>query len=137
MSYFVINHTRKFIYRLENWQDTFEDVMDKNPHWASADNIDFQDDDSEHIGSLMKQQYATNMTVHDLPCYTQDPQFLIWYMNSLGFNVYDITRAINIWEGRPEFQVAQDCIEDLMEWKNDKQQSDDVDMLCDMMGKVM
>ena len=134
MSYFIINHTRKYIYRLENWHDTFEDVMDKNSTWQTTDNIDCQDDDSELIGSLLKQQYATNLTIHDLPCYTQDPQFLVWYMHSLGFNIYDISRAINIWEGRPEFQLAQDCIEDLMEWKKEKE---DVDMLCDMMNKVM
>lgn len=134
MSYFLINHTRKYVYKLDNWHDTFDDVMDKNPTWQTTDNIDCQDDDSELIGSLLKQQYATNLTVHDLPCYTQDPQFLVWYMNSLGFNIYDISRAINIWEGRPEFQIAQDCIEDLMEWKKEKE---DVDMLCDMMSSVM
>ena len=134
MSYFVINHTRKYVYKLDNWHDTFDDVMDKNPTWQTTDNIDCQDDDSELIGSLLKQQYATNLTVHDLPCYTQDPQFLVWYMNSLGFNIYDISRAINIWEGRPEFQIAQDCIEDLMEWKKEQE---DVDMLCDMMSSVM
>jgi len=119
---------------LENWHDTFEDVMDKNSTWQTTDNIDCQDDDSELIGSLLKQQYATNLTIHDLPCYTQDPQFLVWYMHSLGFNIYDISRAINIWEGRPEFQLAQDCIEDLMEWKKEKE---DVDTLCDMMNSVM
>jgi len=58
-------------------------------------------------------------------------------MHSLGFNIYDITRAINIWEGRPEFQLAQDCIEDLMEWKKEKEESNDVDMLCDMMNSAM
>ena len=137
MSYFLINHTRKYVYKLDNWHDTFDDVMDKNPTWQTTDNIDCQDDDSELIGSLLKQQYATNLTVHDLPCYTQDPQFLVWYMNSLGFSVYDITRAINIWEGRPEFQIAQDCIEDLMEWKKEQEESNDVDMLCDMMSSVM
>jgi hypothetical protein len=110
--------------------------MDKNPEWRTTDNIDYQDDNSEYIGSLLKQQYTTNLTVHDLPHYTQDPAFLIWYMNSLGFNVYDITRAINVWEGRPEFEVAQNCIEELMEWKKDNEENDE-DMLCDMMSRVM
>jgi hypothetical protein len=136
MCYFIINHTRKHVYSLENWQDTFDDVMDKNPGWRTTDNIDYQDDNSEYIGSLLKQQYTTNLTVHDLPHYTQDPAFLIWYMNSLGFNVYDITRAINVWEGRPEFEVAQNCIEELMEWKKDNEENDE-DMLCDMMSRVM
>ena len=136
MCYFIINHTRKHVYSLDNWQDTFDDVMDKNPEWKTTDNIDYQDDNSEYIGSLLKQQYTTNLTVHDLPHYTQDPAFLIWYMNSLGFNVYDITRAINVWEGRPEFEVAQNCIEELMEWKKDNEENDE-DMLCDMMSRVM
>jgi hypothetical protein len=136
MCQFIINHTRKHVYSLDNWQDTFDDVMDKNPEWRTTDNIDYQDDNSEYIGSLLKQQYTTNLTVHDLPHYTQDPAFLIWYMNSLGFNVYDITRAINVWEGRPEFEVAQNCIEELMEWKKDNEENDE-DMLCDMMSRVM
>jgi hypothetical protein len=136
MCQFIINHTRKHVYSLDNWQDTFDDVMDKNPQWRTTDNIDYQDDNSEYIGSLLKQQYTTNLTVHDLPHYTQDPAFLIWYMNSLGFNVYDITRAINVWEGRPEFEVAQNCIEELMEWKKDNEENDE-DMLCDMMSRVM
>jgi len=136
MCQFIINHTRKHVYSLDNWQDTFDDVMDKNPQWRTTDNIDYQDDNSEYIGSLLKQQYTTTLTVHDLPHYTQDPAFLIWYMNSLGFNVYDITRAINVWEGRPEFEVAQNCIEELMEWKKDNEENDE-DMLCDMMSRVM
>ena len=133
MCYFIINHTRKHVYSLENWHDTFDDVMDKNPQWSTTDNIDYQDDDSEYIGSLLKPHYTTNLTEHDLPNYTQDPKFLIWYMNSLGFNVYDITRAINVWEGLPEFEIAQGCIQELMEWKKDE----DEDMLCDMMSRAM
>lgn len=135
MSYFIINHTRKYVYKLDNWHDTFDDVMDKNPHWLVADHIDFQDDDSEYIGSMLRLHYATNMTIHDLPCYTQDPEFLIWYMNSLGFSVYDMTRAITIWEGRPEFEMAQNSINKLMKWKAEN--DDDEDMLCNMMNRVM
>jgi hypothetical protein len=108
--------------------------MDKNPQWVMTDNIDCQDDDSEIIGSLMKQCYTTNLTVYELPQYTEDPQFLIWYMNSIGFSIYDITRAINIWEGRPEFKIAQESIEKLMEWKKENEEEQ---MLCDMMSRVM
>ena len=86
MSYFIINHTRKYIYKLENWHDTFEDVMDKNPTWQMSDNVDFQDDDVEQIELHLKQSYSTNITVYDVAYYTTDPKVLIYYMKCQGFN---------------------------------------------------
>lgn len=139
MSYFIINHTRKYIYKLENWHDTFEDVMDKNPTWQMSDNVDFQDDDVEQIELHLKQSYSTNITVYDVAYYTTDSKVLIYYMKCQGFNDYDISRAINIWQGLPEFQVAQYSIDELVAWTKGQQNSGDASemMLCDMMKRIM
>jgi hypothetical protein len=149
MSYFLVNHSAKQIYRLTGWRDTFEDVMDANPTWNLKDDVEYYEDDVDAIWSFLKLDYSTNLNVYELPTYIHDPEFLVWYMDAQGFSMYDISRAINAWDGNPVlFQKAHDAIDDLMNWKHEQEYmsgekdatgyaDEDEMMLCDTMTRVM
>ena len=142
MTYFVVNHSYKSIYRLSNWRQTFDEVMDANPTWGMKDDIECYDEDTEAIEELMKLDYITNLNVYELSQYVSDPEFLVWYMGTHEFSVYDITRAINNWEGHSiQFKKAHDALDDFISWKHEQEymsgEKDEVDMLCEKMHTVM
>jgi hypothetical protein len=141
MAYLVINHSRKSIYRLCDWRETFDDVMEANPEWGMKDNIDCYDEDLEIIESCLKLDYQTNFEACELPQYIRDPEFLVWYMDAQGFSLYDITRAINFWDGKPEFEKACGAIDDVIAWKKSMDCADDDGedemMLCAKMQTAM
>ncbi len=148
MVYFVVNHSHKQIYRLSNWRQTFDEVMDENPSWGMKDDVECYDDDTEAIEGLMKLDYTTNMNVYELPQYVSDPEFLVRYMDSHGSSIYDITRAIKAWDGTDKFKKAHDAIDDMIAWKNEVAYmsgekdatgyaDEDEMMLCETMTRVM
>jgi hypothetical protein len=57
-------------------------------------------------------------------------------MDAHDFSLYDISRAINAWHGKPEFERAQNAIDDLIAWKKNNE-DDDITMLCETMAKSM
>ena len=136
MAYFVINHSHKRIYQLCDWRETFDEVMDANPTWSMKDDLDCYDDDHEVVESYLKLDYTTNLGVSQLPYYIRDPEFLVWYMDAHDFSLYDISRAINAWHGKPEFERAQNAMDDLITWKKNNE-DEDITMLCETMTKSM
>lgn len=140
--YFVVNHSQKYVYRLSHWRETFDEVMDANPTWNMADDFDCFEDDIEPVETLLKLGYATNLGVYELPIYIRDPECLVWYMDTHEFGLYDITRAINVWEQNDtRFQQAQKAVDSLIAHKNELDYmdavEDDIDMICNTMNKVM
>lgn len=140
MVYFVVNHSHKRIYRLSNWRETFDEVMDANPSWRMKDDVECYDDDTDAIEGLLKLDYTTNMTVYELPQYIDDPELLVWYMNAHGSSMYDISCAINAWDGTDKFEKAHSAIDDLIAWKKEQEYmtgDEDEMMLCETMARVM
>ena len=146
--YFVVNHSNKYVYRLSNWRETFDEVMDANPNWRIADEFDCFQDDIEPIENLLKLGYATNLGIYELPVYIRDPECLVWYMDTHGWGLYDITRAIKIWDGTEKFTQANSTIDDMIEWKREQEYmsgekdatgyaDQDEMMLCEMMTHIM
>lgn len=120
MSYFVVNHSQKSVYRLSNWRQTYDEVMDENPYWCMSDDIEFYEFEVEPIEAVLKLDYSSNLNVYELPLYIRDPAFLVWYMDTHGFGLYDISRAIKHWDGKPEFKQGEDAIDDLIAWKEEQ-----------------
>lgn len=149
MSYFLVNHSVKHIYKLINdYRQTFDDILDENPTWNLKDNVDYYEDDVDAIQNFVKMDYSTNLSIYELPVYIQDPEFLVWYMDSQGFGLYDISRAIKYWDGKPEFKKGEDAIEDLIAWKEEQKYMSGEDdmtgyadtdelMLCEKMQTAM
>lgn len=136
MSYFVVNHSRKEIYRLSHWRETFDDVIDANPTWTMKDDVECYEDDVEIVGNLLRLDYSTNIQAHELPIYIRDPEFLVWYMDSHEYGTYDISKIVNSWTDSSTYEKAQDAFDDLLDWKKNKNDSD-VDMLCEKMQTAM
>ena len=148
MMSFVVNHSQKNVYRLSNWRETFEEVMDTNPTWSMKDNIEYYEDEPDTIETLLKHDYTTNMNVYELPNYIKDPEFLVWYMDTHGWGLYDISRAVKIWDGTEKFDQANSAIDDMIEWKHEQEYmsgekdatgyaDQDEMMLCETMARVM
>jgi hypothetical protein len=137
MVYFVVNRDFKQVYRLNNWRETFDEVMDANPGWSMQDDIDCYDDDPDVIESYLKLNYKTNLGVYELTQYIRDPEYLVWYMDAHGFGLYDISRAINVWDGEPESIKAHAALNKVAERQYMGVEDDDVTMLCKTMNKVM
>lgn len=148
MAYFVVNHSAKQIYRMTNWRQTFDEVMDDNPSWGMKDDVECYDDDTDAIEGLLRLDYVSNLNVYELPQYISDPEFLVWYMDSHGSSLYDITRAIKSWDGTDKFHKANSAIEDMLAWKHEQEYmsgekdatgyaDEDEMMLCETMNKVM
>lgn len=133
MAYFVVNHSRKEIYRLSHWRETFYDVMDANPIWTMKDSIDCYDDDVPVIESFLKLDYSSNIPVTELLNYIRDPEFLVWYMDSHEYGDYDISQVIDSCDSTELCEKLESAFNDLIEWRK---QNNDMDMLCAAMKSM-
>jgi hypothetical protein len=145
MSYFAVNNTRKQIYKLAHRMESFFEVLEFNPLWRERDDIVFVDNDVDPlIGSYMKMDYTTNLDVLEIPLYLNDPEHIVWYMDAHAFRLADICRAITVWEGTEKKKMAEDALEDMLEWKEEQSRmhgyeepNDEEEMLCHALDRAM
>jgi len=144
MSYFVVNQTRKQIYKMAHRMESYFEVLEGNPLWTNLDDIVFVDNDVEPIiGNYMKLDYKTNLDPLEIPLYLTDPDYIVWYMDANEYSLEMICRAINVWEGNDK-KRAEEAMEDMLEWKEEQKRmhgyeepNDDEDMLCHAMNRAM
>lgn len=111
--YFAVNHTLRHIYKLRDFRETFDDVMDENATWGMRDDIDFYEVDILPIETFLLVGYTTNIKPSELSDYIQDPTLLIHYMDKHRYSIDEIKNAIFVWKDTPMYKVCIDTMNEL------------------------
>ena len=69
MSYFVVNQTRKQIYKMSHRMEPYFEVLERNPLWTPLDEIVFVDNDVEPIiGTLTRLKFRCISQTRTISC---------------------------------------------------------------------